>query len=326
MEMLAVVLPDAQAGGVAPALEKHVTQWGADPIWRGGAVQGVAPPAARFALAVTAAPIPQALLDPTIPDREGDLPAGPLDVTGLPLPGTPVEQTVDIAPHLVRWDPVRQLWYADIVVDPGTAYTPFIRLALARYQPISAFGSHLSPAVSTEVVQLLPDRLAVLTRSDPTSLHVGLYGHGPQQRRRTVRFAVERLPADAGSDLGWEPLAGATVEELADEADADRRPTADRTRVATAAHEPLLAEARQLIADRRFADLVVRKELIDVLRPPVIGEARIVLPGPRPEGERWRLVVIEYEVRSTDPEHVDPVPPPERDPRLRVVYLETLEL
>jgi hypothetical protein len=56
----------------------------------------------------------------------------------------------------VHYDDERRLWYADVVVDPGPAYAPFIRLSLARYQPISAPGSHLSLAVTAEVVQLLP--------------------------------------------------------------------------------------------------------------------------------------------------------------------------
>ena len=317
MEMLAVVLPRPDGGSDEPALERFVTHWGADPIWVSDPVAGTAPPASRFTLAVTTAPIPQARLDATIPEREGDLPPGPLQVTNLPLPGAPGNVTVDVAPHLVRYDPERRLWYADIVVDPGSAYTPFIRMALARYQPISAPGSHLSPAVATEVVQLLPDRLAVLTRTDAVTLRVGLFGHGPRNRHRSAQFAVERLPADAGTDLGWEPVADADVEDV------HEAPPAQAPRQ----HAPgLLAEAHALLHERRFDEIVLRSELVDVLRPPLIREVLVRLPGPRPEGERWRLVITELELRSADAEHLDPTPPPERDPRRRVVYIETVEL
>jgi len=317
MEMLAVVLPSTDGGSDEPALEKFVTHWGADPIWVSDPVPGIAPSASRFTLAVTAAPIAQARLDATIPEREGDLPAGPLRVTDLPLPGAPGDVTVDAAPHLVHYDPQRRLWYADIVVDPGSAYTPFIRMALARYQPISAPGSHLSPAVSTEVVQLLPDRLAVLTHTDAVTLHVGVYGHGPRQRHHSVQFEVQRLPTDAGTDLGWEPLPGADVEDVPEESPAPVPPRHA---------QGLLAEAHALLNERRFEEIVQREELVELLRPPLLREALVRLPGPRPEGERWRLVITELELRSADAEHLEPTPAPERDPRRRVVYLETVEL
>ncbi|MFO1498977.1 MAG: hypothetical protein U1G07_11395 [Verrucomicrobiota bacterium] len=55
--------------------------------------------------------------------------------------GTP--GSVEIAPHDVFYDPDRRLWYCDDQIEAGASYCPFIRLALARYQPISSDGAHL---------------------------------------------------------------------------------------------------------------------------------------------------------------------------------------
>jgi hypothetical protein len=318
MEMLAVVLPRTGERSADASVAPFVTQWGNDPTWDAGVVEGPAPRASRFTLAVTAGPIAQERLDPMIPEREGNLPAGPFPVTRLPLPGVPGGAVVDVSPHLVGWDPERRLWYADIVVEPGRSYGPFIRLALARYQPISAPGSHLSAVTTTEVVQLLPDRLAVITRSAELVYHVGLYGRTPLARQRSVEFTVERLAPDAGTDLGWEPLEGVTV-------GAPPAPTAFEPSTGAAADE-LRAEAERLLEARRFGELVVRPDLITLLRPPVIEEVELHLPRRHEKDERFRLVITEAELRSVDQRHLEPLPAPQHDPRRRVVYIETVEL
>ena len=57
----------------------------------------------------------------------------------------------------------RQLWYVDVVMDPGSSYYPFIRFALARYQPYSVDNLHLSNVVRTEFAQLVADRTATIS-------------------------------------------------------------------------------------------------------------------------------------------------------------------
>lgn len=322
MEMLAVVLPRTGEASAQPSMAPFVTQWGADPVWAGSLISGQAPAATRFALAVTEGPIAQDRLDSSIPEREGELPAGPFDLTSLPLPGVLGSPMVDAVPHLVHWDADRRLWYADIVIEPGNAYAPFIKLALARYQPISARGAHLSPVTPTEVVQLLPDRLAVVTRVGPLRYRVGVFGHSPQPRPLPVEFTVERLAAGNTSDMSWESLQGVAVENVPAPQSIVRPVQPPRTPTGQA----LLAHARGLLAARRFSELVVRPDLIDLLRPPLIRQADIQLPQEREAGERFRLVVTEIEMRGADSEHLQPPPSPERDPRRRIVYLETIEL
>lgn len=55
-------------------------------------------------------------------------------------------------PHDVTDDPERGLWFCDIEIDTGAAYWPFVRLALARYQPCSTEGAHLSEVVLAGVM------------------------------------------------------------------------------------------------------------------------------------------------------------------------------
>jgi autonomous glycyl radical cofactor GrcA len=64
------------------------------------------------------------------------------------------------------YDAERDLWFVDVDVDPGTAYRPFLRLALARYQPQAAVDLQLSPVVLVDVVQLEPDRVATMAMRD----------------------------------------------------------------------------------------------------------------------------------------------------------------
>src|SRR5207253_1342977 len=44
---------------------------------------------------------------------------------------------ITVVGYPVNCDTDRKLWYADIVMIPGRAYYPFVRLALVRYQPDS---------------------------------------------------------------------------------------------------------------------------------------------------------------------------------------------
>ena len=106
-------------------LSAVVTQWGMDPIWD-------APPPPSQAV-----PLPQHFRNA-------------VEITsGLTWNGRPASAT-----YRSRWpdmpsgyDADRQLWYCDIELDPGVAYFPFIRLALARYQPKSLPDAHLSRVV-----------------------------------------------------------------------------------------------------------------------------------------------------------------------------------
>ncbi len=351
-EMLGVVLPtDAAtkvtmwAGGQGPLVDMDdvyrtsVTQWGTDPIWVAGRIKTVAPANSAFPLAKWRAPI---TFDGTsIPPEEGsDLPPADFPVADLPHPEHP-DHTLNVAPHQVGYDADRGLWYADIVVrPPSNTYYPFIRLALARYNPISLSGAHLSHIVLAEFQQLTPDRLAIVTRgSGGTVAHVAIYGAGAaQQSQQNIpvagQFLVETQVLDAGGDpdLDWR-----SVDAKSNPAQPAYELTPTYARPSLSLEEsnapitPQRAQAQQLVATENYRALVSRPDLILALQPPLLWQMDVPLPA-QPPGGRRRLLITESEEYLTSPETL--VPPPPGTPMFkppvatssRVVYLETTDV
>lgn len=129
-----------------------------------------------------------------------------------------LDDHVTVVGHQPEFDPERRLWFCDLQVEPGDAYTPFVQLALARYQPHSLDGQEISKVVKADFVQLLPRREATFVleparRAVVVTLGgaVGIAAHAvtlptPASRidaSRRVEAWVERLPAGATSDLDW---------------------------------------------------------------------------------------------------------------------------
>ena len=184
-ELLGAALwPQSETGQGQPTDDQRegakalITQWGLDPTWQSGPLAPV-PAIGHFPLAVHSG-------------------------TSLTLEKT--DQTVDVAGHTVAFDPARRLWYCDIELDNPTAYAPFIRLALVRYQPRSIPGVELSKVTLADFAQLSPDRSAALTMdpADPARarlLVAGLAPNGPTQSFFTA--IVEKRRTDVLTDLGW---------------------------------------------------------------------------------------------------------------------------
>jgi hypothetical protein len=108
-------------------------------------------------------------------------------------------EAVDVVPHgVTRAD---DHWYADVAMDvPTESYMPFVKLALARYQPDSLPPLRLSPIVTTDLVPLLPQRRLVVERRD-AAVAVTLTGPGPNPPNR-FEVTLETCSADAPADLG----------------------------------------------------------------------------------------------------------------------------
>jgi len=173
------------AGPALPQRGVLVSRAGRDPIWPTTAVQGI--------------PRPDALAGESGPRfTSGDIVAVPYDV----------------------WF-ANDHWYADVEA-PGIAsasYSPFLRLAVARYQADSLDGLRLSEPVAAEPVQLLPDRTLTLTREAGT-LTAQLAGIGPGgSAPNTVEVSIERADApnahltritDPGDVPGWSRIGGAS--------------------------------------------------------------------------------------------------------------------
>lgn len=115
---------------------------------------------------------------------------------------------VDVAGHAVSWDASRKLWFADIALNPGETYFPFVKLALVRYQPNSLAGLELSRVVQTDFIQVAPNRTMQLTFPSPTEVAVVVTGPGylgttdpstPDAVRAYVQEKTVKLPAKRGS-------------------------------------------------------------------------------------------------------------------------------
>jgi hypothetical protein len=190
-ELLAVVLWKPSTAGVPEALKPYVTAWGVDPLWGPSGSKPVSPSVADFKLAVETKEL--------------------LGLEELQGSGT----TVTAVGHKVEYDAERELWFCDIVIEPGQTYTPFIRLALARFQPRSVPGVHLSRVVLADFVQLMPDRTAKLEFTTAQRLRLTVSGiHGfndftqnmtntPLHASRVVRVRVEEPSAGMSDELQW---------------------------------------------------------------------------------------------------------------------------
>jgi hypothetical protein len=142
--------------------------------------------------------------------------------------------TVAVAAHPVSYDPDRELWYSDIELSPDPAYFPFVRLALARFQPESVSNAHLSPVVLSDFIQLTADRTATVTLSGGLAA-VTLTGIGPHNivakrvhpdffgttsgamlnnSRRVTVVLQQRYPG-VQSDMAWKDAGAEVVLELA---------------------------------------------------------------------------------------------------------------
>ncbi len=222
-ELLGVVLPLGNPAGAALSelvaagpsasnlglLKPLVTQMGADPVWATSATPfWPTPPMFKTAVATE---------------------------TGLTLDELHDSNLrVAVVGHPVAYDPDRQLWYCDLEIDPGSSYFPFVRLALARYQPKSVKTDRtdvkLSRVVLADFAQLTPHRsLAVAfeslpAREGPTlvrpprgttparrELRVTLTGlsYGASKAARgpgEVEVTLERRAGASADDLGWVPV------------------------------------------------------------------------------------------------------------------------
>lgn len=162
------------------AYKAVITQWGLDPIWDSDGLGAI----------------------PII----GNFSAATFSGSGLTLDETTLQ--VDVAGHAVAYDETRGLWYCDVIIDELDAYEPFVRLALARYQPSSIAGVELSHVVLTDFAQLTPTRSATLTVDPASPAQARLVVGGPATdgpTRSVVKVTVEERAPNIATDLGWIP-------------------------------------------------------------------------------------------------------------------------
>lgn len=359
-EMLAVVLPPASFGGdpekepASAPYKKYVTQWANDPIWASPFVSGVAPKRGDFPLARTAPDPDGKWLPYNAPITERDQPPGAFQVTGLLPPNVTTWSgaALEIAPHDVHYDETRRLWYCDIEIDQGSSYYPFVRLALARYQPSSIHGAHLSSVVLADFMSLAAGRwLHVHPTDDPRTRRVSVHGRsyydssGWLEASRSPSFSlvnpltgevrtvepaavsgqsvievwVERLDPAKGEDFGWERVQDAVIKPDSDAGDPVVGPAhAIQRRFVPG---PAIARAHALYQQKRY-DLIASEALIDVFVVKPLWSGTVTLQTT--SDQRRRLVIAEYEEYLADDDRpYDRVP--ERKDR-RLVFVEHVEI
>ena len=168
------------------ALRPYTTQWGMDPLWRSVAAEPLA-------------------LDKFVGDG--------LRETGHNLVLAEVDQPglrVDVAGYEPGYDTERHLWYANIEMEPGGAYYPFVRLALARFHPISVAGAELSPVVLADFMQVAPQRTITYDLNGISSSTLRIWAAGPSARigeMPTIMMvhleARDANVPDPEDELGW---------------------------------------------------------------------------------------------------------------------------
>ncbi len=177
-ELLGVIVAP---GAITDALAPSVTRWGVDPVFRSSELDQ--------------------------PNPGLDFPGAVSVMGGLTSPG--VDSTLVAFGHKVGFDTARKLWYCDIQIDTRS-YFPFVRLALARFQPDSVADSHLSQIVVTDFAQLAPDRTASTSPAGPNRVNITVTGQsysraGASNTPARVRVSLELFDAAIGGELGWEP-------------------------------------------------------------------------------------------------------------------------
>jgi choline dehydrogenase-like flavoprotein len=197
--MLGVVLRPsgfALMGTGAETLRKYTSEWGVDPLWH----------SAEMA-----------------PVLEADFANAVASKTGLRLAELD-NPDVGIVGFKPDFDKEGQRWFADIEMRPGQAYFPFVRLAVARFQPESIAGVHLSSTVLTDFVQIVPERTATYDLANVVAggeVEVALEGPGHDEgdwARNGRTIVVARLEARAHGDtsttepLGWTAIDSVLLE------------------------------------------------------------------------------------------------------------------
>lgn len=209
---------------------------------------------------------------------------------GVTIPGA--VGSFGAAVHKVEFDRDRGLWYSDITIRSGVGgspYTPFVQLALARFQVNSLYSDsktapidlRTSAVVLAELIQLSPDRTLTIKRS------TGVFGKITSIQMSGASYradaAIDKLDADSNSYVGSDK-GGTRLEIQCQTARAELNPTTFPDTGWT--------NVTQIVNDRRV-DLppTLLYGLVDKTGGATWTWKNPVLPTARP----LRLVFTEYE-------------------------------
>ncbi len=291
-ELLGVVLPDIEldAPGFA-ALEPFVTQWGQDPLFASRLPGDAVTPAAFPAAVMTVhAPLPEA-----------------------------GNRVLPVAGHRVYFDEQRDQWYADIEIECGRSYTPFVRLALVRLQPRALVRCQLSPVVQAPFAQIAPLREIRVIAHPERVYELKVYGPAPERgpvgnpaeplggflisdslnelllgsSRNRMEVALQLQTSNLRTDLDWLDASDPSP------VSADLEARSDDSGLQLAPVPVAFAAIRR---GNLFSEAIQASRVLPLLRrTDLLFQARIALP-PLAEGSRARLVLREFERHLGDGE------------------------
>jgi hypothetical protein len=276
-------------------IQPWVSQWGGDPVWAAAPVAWRALGDQVRDLLAFARNGPSDAND-AMPVLQRRLPL--LDVSGRPL--------VDALGYRPVFSEDRQLWYVDVAIDPGSAFWPFVRLAVARLQPDSIADCHLSPVVRCDFVQLTPERTATVSRTD--SRHVRIVVTGPIGAR-------SRVDSSGPFSAGTQKLAQAVNHNRSIIARLQRRDPAIPTDLGW---ETVTVTG---LALRGYGSNGFEAAWVGSLQTP--ENLTITRPG---ANQDWRVVVEEWEHLPGDPTSLAPGTMTEPVWERRLVYADELNL
>lgn len=103
-----------------------------------------------------------------------------------------------------QYDTARDCWFADVEFSIGDAFSPFVQLALARYQPESIRGAELSPVVRAQLIQPLPEVSVTAVRLR-SHLEVVVRSSSPDSAEMTAMLRKRRHKTEANELLTFDP-------------------------------------------------------------------------------------------------------------------------
>jgi hypothetical protein len=197
-ELLGVVLASTPSSETDP----FVTHWGRDPLWFSQPLPNPERPASDAFRNPT-------MVAPGVSLHQEDVPS----LIGRPFaPVTVVGYGVTIAGGRC---------FCDIEMDPGLSYHPFIRLALARFQPNSLKDRELSRVAIADFMQIAPTRSVAIVRQTADRLDVTVSGTTHQsptdpinpgaQTGTQIRVSMQKRVEFATDDAGWLPAGDGVV-------------------------------------------------------------------------------------------------------------------
>ncbi|MCE0485268.1 hypothetical protein [Ornithinimicrobium sediminis] len=201
-ELLGVVL--AASDAVPPSLS---SRWGKDPTQLTGI-----PPTTTMPPLVGLGDLVLTMVAGEVVDPRPGRPVTPFVSSALvDAKDTP---TVSVLGYRPEFHPGRRQWFVDVAMDPGDSVWPFVRLALARYQPHSLPGHDLSPVVMADWVQPLPERTATASRRTDETVRLTVTGPVGLSRLPDPRWGMTSVTSEAALD-GADALLRASREVFA---------------------------------------------------------------------------------------------------------------